>query len=246
LTRVSYHLRGTFLEACDCKTLCPCWVGQAPDQNVCNGLFVWSVDGGETNMLDGHPAQGLRVASVSHHEGTRASGSANQKVAIFVDVPPDAPAESQEWVTDPERLRTVVETFAGNRGGPLAGLGALLGELVNVPDDVNGEELRRRVRRTITLDVSDSSPRYQVSVTDPEGAEPELVRVESDPLLSEDQVNNIQMTYSALSTSLGNPATVGQAARMSLYVPGFAPEFWLDIDLQDRSATTGAFAYDAS
>ena len=30
-----YRFRGTFYEACDCYTICPCWTGGAPDDGGC-------------------------------------------------------------------------------------------------------------------------------------------------------------------------------------------------------------------
>ena len=67
----------------------------------------------------------------------------------------------------------------------------------------------------------------------------------SHPLVSQDGKQPIQSGPSSLSVALGQPATVGIADRFSRYVAGFAPEFWLDVDLLDRSATTGHFEYPA-
>ena len=225
---VRYHLSGTFLEACDCQTLCPCWVGQPPDQNVCNGLFAWLVDEG---TLAGRDVGGLKVISVSHHEGNRAN--ARQQVAVFVDGPNE--------VLDDATLGLVVRIFSGQGGGPLAGLGGLLGQLVNGPSPDGNGDLGTRVRRSITIEPRPHGG-FDVQVTQP--GQRELVDVTTTALIGECGLP-MQIGESALSRTLGAPVTIGRTDRFSLYVPGFSPELWLDLDLQARSATTGAFRYDA-
>ncbi len=75
-----YNLEGTFYEACDCWPICPCWVGRVPDENVCTGVFAWSIERGR---IDGVRVDGRTVASISHHAGNR--DHAQQRVVLFVD-----------------------------------------------------------------------------------------------------------------------------------------------------------------
>ncbi|MFI5019627.1 MAG: DUF1326 domain-containing protein, partial [Dongiales bacterium] len=32
---MGYRLEGDLLEVCDCNILCPCWVGEDPDNGTC-------------------------------------------------------------------------------------------------------------------------------------------------------------------------------------------------------------------
>jgi hypothetical protein len=37
---MGYHLTGEMLEVCDCNTLCPCWVGENPDNGTCQSSLT--------------------------------------------------------------------------------------------------------------------------------------------------------------------------------------------------------------
>ena len=111
-----YHLAGTFLELCDCRTVCPCWVDLPPDEDRCTGVFAWAIEEGSIGDLD---VGGRRVVSLSFHEGHRDTGG--QEVRIYVD----------EAVEDAQ-LEQLGRLFAGELGGPLAELGTLLGDLKSV------------------------------------------------------------------------------------------------------------------
>ncbi|MCA3824999.1 MAG: DUF1326 domain-containing protein, partial [Burkholderia sp.] len=43
---MSYHLEGRLLEVCNCRVLCPCWIGEDPDFGVCDTIVAWHVDKG--------------------------------------------------------------------------------------------------------------------------------------------------------------------------------------------------------
>ena len=75
-----YRLVGRFLEACDCYAICPCWIDEVPDEDRCTGLFVWDITSGEAK---GHDVAGLRVVSVSFHQGKRLGS--RQQVMLFID-----------------------------------------------------------------------------------------------------------------------------------------------------------------
>src|SRR5688572_9987186 len=75
-----YRLSGDFIELCDCRSVCPCWIGLDPDEDRCTGVFGWSVTSGE---VDGVDVAGRRVISVSFHTGHRNTGG--QKVSLFID-----------------------------------------------------------------------------------------------------------------------------------------------------------------
>ncbi|WP_050670375.1 DUF1326 domain-containing protein [Luteipulveratus halotolerans] len=110
-----YELTGTFLETCNCKVVCPCWVDESPDEDHCTGVFAWTFD--EGSRIGSHDVGGHSVVSVTvHSDGRR--GGANES-AIYVD----------------ERLggaaAAVIErAFAGRAGGPLAELAPVTGDVV--------------------------------------------------------------------------------------------------------------------
>jgi FtsP/CotA-like multicopper oxidase with cupredoxin domain len=108
-----YQLTGVFYEACDCFTICPCWLGSDPDGGECTGVFAWEIEKGS---IDGVDVAGLRAVSISHHTGSRED--AKQRVVIFVD----------ERATR-RQMDAMAAAFSGRLGGPLQQLADLLGEL---------------------------------------------------------------------------------------------------------------------
>jgi hypothetical protein len=112
-----YQLTGSFYEACDCFTICPCWTGSNPDEGECTGIFTWDIEKGS---IDGVDVSGLRAVSVSHHVGFRGE-DARQRVVIFID---DTATQRQS--------DALVAVFTGSLGGPLHELADLLGELLAV------------------------------------------------------------------------------------------------------------------
>jgi FtsP/CotA-like multicopper oxidase with cupredoxin domain len=114
--RAPYKLAGLFYEACDCFTVCPCWLSHAPDGGECTGVFAWEIARGS---IDGVDVTGLLAVSVSQHQGSR--DEAQQRVVIFVD---DRASRQQ--------ADALAAAFSGRLGGPLQELSDILGELVAV------------------------------------------------------------------------------------------------------------------
>jgi hypothetical protein len=134
-SKAPYQLRGFFYEACDCYTICPCWLGNNPDGGECTGVFAWQVEKG---TIDGVDVSGLLTVSVSYHSGLR--DTARQRVVIFVD---DRATRQQ---TD-----ALAAAFSGRLGGPLKELADILGELLGV--ERAAISLRREGRlTTLTVD----------------------------------------------------------------------------------------------
>ena len=48
----TYVLTGTLLEACSCRTLCRCWIGEDPDGGACDSFLAYHIDKGEINGVD--------------------------------------------------------------------------------------------------------------------------------------------------------------------------------------------------
>jgi len=121
-----YRLTGRFLEACDCQAICPCWIDEVPDEGTCTGLYVWDISTGDAK---GHGLDGLRVASVSYHQGKRRSS--RQTVVLFID----------EHASDAQ-ADALADIFSGRSGGPLGELSMMLGEVAS----------QRRAKIDITWD----------------------------------------------------------------------------------------------
>lgn len=113
---MAYKLEGRMLEVCDCKVLCPCWVGEAPDNGTCRGMMAYHCEKGRIDDVD---VSGLTVAMVTLIPGNALAG--NWRVAIFVD---DRATEAQ--------YQALLAVYKGERGGPVADMVKLVGEVVSV------------------------------------------------------------------------------------------------------------------
>ncbi|HSV82744.1 MAG TPA: DUF1326 domain-containing protein [Ramlibacter sp.] len=113
---MSYHLEGRLLEVCNCNVLCPCWIGEDPDNGTCDTIIAWRIDQG---TIEGVDVAGNTLAAVAHVPGNILQG--NWKAAIFVD---DNASQAQ--------YDALLKVFTGQAGGPVADLAKLIGEVVSV------------------------------------------------------------------------------------------------------------------
>jgi hypothetical protein len=113
---MSYHLEGRLLEVCNCKVLCPCWIGEDPDNRTCDTIIAWRIDKG---TVDGVDVGGNTIATVAHVPGNILQG--NWRAAIFIDE--NASKEQED---------ALLKVYSGKAGGPVAPLAALIGEVVSV------------------------------------------------------------------------------------------------------------------
>lgn len=113
---MAYQLEGRLLEVCDCEVLCPCWIGEDPDNGTCEGLVAWIVDKG---MAEGVDISGRTLALMAHIPGNVLEG--NWKTVVFVD----------DGATD-EQQAALLKVFTGELGGPVADLAQLVGEVIAV------------------------------------------------------------------------------------------------------------------
>ena len=51
-TSQGYQLEGSLLEACSCNVLCPCWIGEDPDQGTCDSINAYHLDSGTIHGVD--------------------------------------------------------------------------------------------------------------------------------------------------------------------------------------------------
>ena len=107
-----YVLEGTLLEACNCNVLCPCWIGEDPDNGTCDSFLAYHIDKGTIGELD---VSGLTLVAAAHIPGNVLSG--NWRAVHLVD----------DRATH-EQLVAITDAFTGRLGGPLADLAGLVGE----------------------------------------------------------------------------------------------------------------------
>jgi|SRR6266545_8378000 hypothetical protein len=111
-----YLLEGRLLEVCDCKVLCPCWIGEDPDNGTCDSALAYHFDRG---TIEGIDVSGLTFAVVGHIPGNILAG--NFRVIFYVD----------ERAT-PDQYDALLDAWSGRLGGPLADAIKLIGEVVAV------------------------------------------------------------------------------------------------------------------
>jgi hypothetical protein len=106
---VGYNLEGRLLEVCDCNVLCPCWIGELPDNGTCQSALAYHIDKGS---IDGVDVSGLTFAGAAFIPGRTLDG--NIRVVRYVD----------DRAT-PEQEAALLAAFRGERGGPLGDLAKL-------------------------------------------------------------------------------------------------------------------------
>ena len=114
---MAYDIEGRLLEVCSCNVLCPCWVGENPDGGTCDSALAWRIDSG---AIEGVDVAGLTIALSVHIPGN-VLVPASWKAAVFVD----------ERATD-EQQAVLLSVFTGQKGGAIADLAGLIGEVVSV------------------------------------------------------------------------------------------------------------------
>ena len=111
-----YQLKGSLLEVCSCDVLCPCWIGEDPDQGTCDSVVAYHLDSGTINDVD---VGGLTLVSVVNIPGNVLEG--NWRQLVYVD-----------HAASDEQADALLDAFSGKLGGPLADLAELIGEQVAV------------------------------------------------------------------------------------------------------------------
>lgn len=113
---MAYKLEGSILEVCDCKVLCPCWIGETPDNGTCQSALAYHFERG---TIDGVDVSGLTLATNVFIPGTPLAG--NWRAHLFID---EQASKEQETL--------LVSVFTGKQGGPVADLAALVGQVVKI------------------------------------------------------------------------------------------------------------------
>lgn len=116
-TRSLYSLEGSLLEACSCGVLCPCWIGEDPDEGACYSFNAYHFDRGQIRGVD---VAGLNFITVNHIPGNVLTPG-SWRVVLLVD------ARATE-----EQREAILAAYTGQLGGPLADLAGLVGEVLGV------------------------------------------------------------------------------------------------------------------
>ena len=132
---MAYEIEGRLLEVCTCNVLCPCWVGEDPDNKTCDTVIAWGIDKGR---IDGVAVDGL-IMAVSAHIPKNILIPKSWKAVVFVD---DRSTKEQEGA--------LLRLFTGQLGGAVADLAGLIGEVVAVE------------RAPITFTVEDGKGRLKI------------------------------------------------------------------------------------
>ncbi len=110
----NWNIKGTYVEACNCETVCPCIFFSPPTDDSCTVMLGWHIDEG---LFDGTSLDGLNAALLAHSPGNMKDG--NWKVALYVD---DRADDAQN--------QALMGIFSGQAGGHIANLGPLIGEVL--------------------------------------------------------------------------------------------------------------------
>lgn len=113
---MAYQLAGRLLEVCNCRVLCPCWIGEDPDFGTCDTIVAWHFDKGKIGNVD---VSGHTIALIAHVPGNILQG--NWRAAVYLD---DKVSAEQE--------AAILEVYTGKLGGPVGELVKLIGEVVSV------------------------------------------------------------------------------------------------------------------
>src|SRR6201989_558260 len=138
---MAWNLTGSYVETCSCELMCPCntSLDHGATYDFCRVVLVFNIRAGD---IEGTDIAGRRVALIADTPKVMTDG--NWKLGVYVD----------DGASD-EQFDKLVKVFGGQLGGPVAGLGCLVGEVVGVERaaiDVTDDGLRHSVRVADTID----------------------------------------------------------------------------------------------
>ena len=147
---MSWHLKGTYFENCNCDMICPCThsgFSAAADYDRCRALLAFHVESGD---VDGVDVSGLSFAMVIDSPPVMAEG--NWRLGLFLDA-----------AASPEQSEKFGAVLSGGLGGPPAMLGPLIGEMVGVESasfewEESAGEHRVKIGDQVAVTVQDYVP----------------------------------------------------------------------------------------
>ncbi|WP_419631194.1 DUF1326 domain-containing protein [Thiolapillus sp.] len=126
-----WRLEGSYFEACNCETACPCVWFNAPSEGDCKLLVAWHIDKGHFQQLQ---LDDLNIALACYSPGHMREG--NWQAALYVDARSNA-----------AQFDAITQIFSGQSGGHLAVLMSFVGEVLGikkVPIDYQEHDDNRR------------------------------------------------------------------------------------------------------
>jgi hypothetical protein len=215
---MSYTLTGSFIEACDCFIVCPCWVDEEADDGHCTGLVAWTL--GPGSDIDGLDVHGRTVVSITAHGSRRRGGTST--TVVFVD-----------HEATPTQTRKLTDAFAGRLDGPLAELAGVTGTVV-----LTGQAV---------IDVTNEDHAWSVSVRlPPQQPTADAIDVAGEQRVFSD-AGSLPLTLrnTALSAEFGVPPTTPDVTglrsdHLTVAVAALPGGF---VDVVGRSGMTGRFSY---
>lgn len=198
---MAYHLEGRLLEVCNCRVLCPCWVGEDPDFGTCDSINAWHFDQG---TIDGIDVAGCTIATINHIPGNVLAG--NWRAVVYLD----------DRVT-PAQEQAILAVYTGKKGGPVADLAKLIGEVVGVE------------KVPITFDVHGGHGTIRIGA---DGF------AELEPYRSA-QGKTTTLADTIFSTVPGAPVYVGKASRYRARKESLG----IDVDLKGFNALQSTFVF---
>jgi hypothetical protein len=146
---MSWSVKGSYVETCSCDLICPCnaSLDHGAVYDYCRVTLVFSIKEGE---IEGTDVSGLKVAAIADTPKVMTDG--NWKLGMFVDAN----------ATD-EQADKLTAVFGGQKGGPMAGLVPLVGEMLGVervPIEVVDDGVRHSVKigDAIDFEIEDIVP----------------------------------------------------------------------------------------
>ena len=146
---MAWNVEGTYFETCSCELMCPCNFSfdHGATYDYCRVTLVFSIAAGD---VEGTDVSGRKLAVVAETPKVMTDG--NWRLGLFVD----------DGATD-EQVDKLAAVFGGQKGGPMAGLAPLIGEVLGVeraPFEVSEDGLTHSVKigDAVDFEVEDIVP----------------------------------------------------------------------------------------
>lgn len=146
---MSWKMTGSYAETCSCELMCPCNLSfdHGATYDYCRVTLAFNIREGAIESAD---VAGRKVVLIADTPKVMTEG--NWKIGAFVD----------QEATD-EQFDRLIEVFSGQRGGPMAAMSPLIGEIVGAQRAViemvdDGLRHSVRVDDSIEFEIQDVVP----------------------------------------------------------------------------------------
>jgi hypothetical protein len=146
---MAWNLRGTYFETCSCELMCPCNLSfdHGATYDYCRVTLVFDIAAGD---VEGTDVSGRKLAIVADTPKVMTDG--NWRLGLLVD----------DGASD-EQVDKLAAVFGGQKGGPMAGLAPLIGEMLGierVPFEVHEDGLTHsaKIGDAVDFEVEDIVP----------------------------------------------------------------------------------------